>query len=192
MKSFETETFRIAVPEGWKAFKVNERIVQVCKGGNRDGDILSKPYIQLNYSGDAYMLPPSKTGYYDVTDIPPQVLGGHTWQGFACESMGFRVAMLWTGEGRRQFQVSANLETPQGCFEMTDADVLEMLASVSTYDDMQMGVVPPHIVVDARAAMAVPTDASSAPRDPNGCKRCGASFTDPDAKFCHNCGTERV
>lgn len=188
MDFFETNTFRIAVPKGWKAFKVNDRVIQICKGGERDSDILYKPYIQLNYSGDAYMLPPPKEGYYDVTDIAPVTLGAYTWQGFVCESMGFRVAMIWTGEGKRQFQASANLETPRDCFEMTDADVLGMLASIATCSDAQMGVIPPHIVIDARAAMGMTADAPSAPRDPNGCKRCGASLMNPDAKFCHNCG----
>jgi len=41
------------------------------------------------------------------------------------------VAMIFTGEGKRQFQVSANLETPIGKIEMTDADVQSILASVT-------------------------------------------------------------
>ncbi len=131
MNVFETDRFRLTVPAGWKAFKVNDRILQICKGGEQDSDILRFPYLQLNFSGDAYMLPPSKDGYYDVIDILPMTLGRYTWQGFVCESMGFRVAMLYTGEGRRQFQVSANLETPLGKIEMTDADVKEILASLS-------------------------------------------------------------
>ena len=45
--------------------------------------------------------------------------------------MGFRVAMLWTGEGKGQFQMSANLETPQGKMEVTDGEITEMLASIS-------------------------------------------------------------
>lgn len=191
MCTFKTEQFCLTVPRGWKAFRVNERVVQVCKGGVLAGDILRLPYLQLNFSGDAYMLPPSKDGYYDIADIPPHVLGRYTWQGFACESMGFRVAMLWTGEGKRQFQVSANLETPLGKIDMADADVREILASISTYDAAQMGVIPPHIVADARAAMGMAADAPSAPRDPNGCKRCGAAFADATVRFCHNCGAER-
>lgn len=188
MNIFKTDSFCVTVPHGWKAFKVNDRIVQLCKGGVLSGDILRLPYLQLNFSGDAYMLPPSKDGYYDVTDIVPLTLGTYTWQGFICDSMGFRVAMLWTGEGKRQFQVSANLETPLGKIKMTDADVLEILESIATCGDAQMGVIPPHIVIDARAAMGMTADAPSAPRDPNGCKRCGAAFADPDAEFCHNCG----
>lgn len=191
MKVFETNHFRLTVPSGWKAFKVNDRIIQICKGGEKDSDILSKPYIQLNFSGDTYMLPPSKDGYYDIVEIEPHTLGRYTWQGFECESMGFRVAMLWTGEGKRQFQVSANLETPLGKMDMADADVREILASISTYDAAQMGVIPPHIVADARAAMGMAADAPSAPRDPNGCKRCGAAFADATVRFCHNCGAER-
>ena len=188
MDFFETNTFRVAVPDGWKAFKVNDRIIQLCKGGVLSGDILRLPYIQMNFSGDAYMLPPSKDGYYNVTDIPPRVLGSHVWHGFECDSMGFHVAMLWTGEGKRQFQVSANLETPSCKISITDADVLEILASVSVYDDSQTGVVPPHIVRDARAAMGMAANMADTPRDTNGCKRCGAAFSDPDVKFCHNCG----
>ena len=131
MSIFEMDNFRLTVPSGWKAFKVNDRIIQICKGGVNAGDILRLPYIQLNFSGDTYMIPPSKVGYYDITDFPLQTIGKYTWQGFECESMGFRVAMLWTGEGKRQFQVSANLETPLGKIKMTDADVTEMLASLS-------------------------------------------------------------
>lgn len=131
MSIFEMDNFRLTVPSGWKAFKVNDRIIQICKGGVHAGDILRLPYIQLNFSGDTYMIPPSKVGYYDIVEIEPHTLGRYTWQGFECESMGFCVAMLWTGEGKRQFQVSANLETPLGKIKMTDADVTEMLASLS-------------------------------------------------------------
>ncbi|MBQ6893017.1 MAG: hypothetical protein IJN48_02320 [Clostridia bacterium] len=191
MNSFETNTFRIAVPDGWKAFKVNDRILQICKGGVLANDILRLPYLQLNFSGDAYMMPPSKDVYYDVTDIAPLALGTYTWKGFLCESMGFHVAMLWTGEGKRQFQVSANLETPLGKINMTDADVLEILASISTYDDAQTGVVPPHIVNNVRTSMGMAANMAASPLDTNGCKRCGAAFADPDAEFCHNCGAER-
>ena len=188
MNVFKTDSFCATVPHGWKAFKVNDRIMQICKGGVIADDILRLPYLQLNFSGDAYMLPPSKDSYYDVTDIAPLKLGTYTWNGFVCESMGFRVAMLWTGEGKRQFQVSANLETPNGKIEMTDSDVLEILESVSTYDDVQTGVAPPHIVDNVSATMGMVVDMAAAPQDPNGCKRCGAAFADPDAKFCHNCG----
>jgi|GEM_PF-1355404 len=189
MKFFETNTFRVAVPDGWKAFRVNDRVVQICKGGEKDSDILTKPYMQLNFSGDTYMLPPSKSGYYDIADFPPRSLGSYTWQGFACESMGFRVAMLWTGEGKRQFQVSANLETPLDKIDMTDADVLEILASVCEYDDAQASMIPPHIASGPRIAMEIPAD--TAPRDKNGCKRCGTAFADATVRFCHNCGAER-
>ncbi len=131
MKVFETESFCLTVPSGWKAFKVNDRAVQLCKGGILASDILRLPYMQINFSGDTYMISPSKDGYYDITDIPPIALGGYTWQGFECESMGFHVAMLWTGEGKRQFQMSANLETPSGKIDMSDKDVLEILSSVA-------------------------------------------------------------
>ena len=130
MNIFETESFRFSISHGWNAVKVNERAVQVCKGGESAADILRYPYFQLNFSGDAYMLPPSKSGYYDVIDIEPLTLGKYTWRGFECDSMGFRVAMLWTGEGKRQFQMSANLETPQGKINFFDTDVKAMLASI--------------------------------------------------------------
>ena len=131
MNIFETKSFRFSISHGWNAVKVNERAVQVCKGGESAADILRYPYFQLNFSGDAYMLPPSKSGYYDVIDIEPLTLGKYTWRGFECDSMGFRVAMLWTGEGKGQFQMSANLETPQGKMEVTDGEITEMLASIS-------------------------------------------------------------
>ena len=134
MDVFNMDSFCFAVPNGWKAFKVNDRTVQICKGGEKDGDVLSKPYIQINFSGDSYMLPLSKSGYYNVTDIPPHTLGRYTWQGFECDSMGFRVAMLFTGEGKRQFQVSANLETPLDKISITDTDVTQMLASICEND----------------------------------------------------------
>ncbi|MBQ4150631.1 MAG: hypothetical protein IJC81_02360 [Clostridia bacterium] len=139
MNVFKTDSFRLTVPSGWKAFKVNDRSLQICKGGEKDSDILSKPYMQLNFSGDAYMIPPSKKGYYDIVEYEPIMLGKYIWQGFECESMGFRVAMLWTGEGKRQFQVSANLETPSGKIEITDFDVQSILASISENEVQQCG-----------------------------------------------------
>ncbi len=189
MGVYKTDSFCVTVPPEWKAFKVNDRVLQICKGGMLAGDILRLPYLQLNFSGDAYMLPPSKDGYYDIVEIEPHTLGRYTWQGFECESMGFRVAMLWTGEGKRQFQVSANLETPLGKISMSDKDVLEILASVSTYDDAQTGIIPPHISNDLSAAMVVTSETLTiTPKAENGCKMCGAAFTDSNAKFCHNCG----
>lgn len=192
MSVFKTDNFCVTVPPEWKAFKVNERVLQICKDGKKDSDILSKPYMQLNFSGDAYMLPPSKDGYYDVTDIPPRQFGKYTWQGFECESMGFRVAMLWTGEGKRQFQVSANLETPLGKISMSDKDVLEILASVSPFYNTQTGIIPPHISNDPSAAMVVTSETlTTTPKAENGCKMCGAAFLDPGAEFCMNCGAKR-
>lgn len=192
MSVFKTDSFCVTVPPEWKAFKVNERVLQICKDGEKDSDILSKPYMQLNFSGDAYMLPPSKDGYYDIVEIEPHTLGKYTWQGFECESMGFRVAMLWTGEGKRQFQVSANLETPLGKISMSDKDVLEIIASISPFGDTQTGIIPPHISNDPSAAMVVTSETLTAtPKAENGCKMCGAAFLDPGAEFCMNCGAKR-
>lgn len=193
MSIFEMKNYRLTVPDGWKAFKVNDRIVQICKGGEKDSDILSKPYMQINFSGDSYMLPPSKDGYYDISDLSPMKLGRYVWQGFSCESMGSHVAMLWTGEGKRQFQMSANLETPSCSIDVEDKDVQSILASITTIDfDAMTGIIPPHILNNPPIAMGMPQEASvDAPKTENCCRMCGAEFASTDAKFCQNCGAER-
>ncbi len=194
MSIFEMDGFRITVPHGWKAFKVNDRILQICKGGEKDSDILSNPYLQLNYSGDAYLLPPSKDGYYDIVEYKPFKLGRYTWQGFECDSMGFNVAMLWTGEGKRQFQVSANLETRLGKIGIGDPDVRELLASIAPIDDtVQMGIIPPHIANsrDTAIGMTVADTSTLASKGKDCCEFCGAAFKSTAADFCNNCGAER-
>ncbi|MBQ8836133.1 MAG: hypothetical protein IJ002_01330 [Clostridia bacterium] len=120
--------YSITVADGWQAFPVSERVLQLRKSvGNKE---FSQLYMQLNYSGEAYMLTPSKYGYYDITDYPCFTAGNFTWNGFSCDSMGFRVAMIWTGVGTHQFQISANLEAPEGKIDIFDEDIQAMLASI--------------------------------------------------------------
>ncbi len=126
---FNGAGFQITVADGWQAFPINERVLQLRK--KVEGKEFSQLYMQLNYSGDAYMLTPSKYGYYNITEYDSFTLGDFTWNGFSCDSMGFRVAMIWTGTGTHQFQISANLEAPEGKIDFFDEDIWAMLASIT-------------------------------------------------------------
>ena len=69
----------------------------------------------------------------------------------------------------------------------------EIRAALKPAQREQTGVIPPHVLNDQHViGMEPPSEpVSSAPKAENGCKMCGAVFSDPDARFCANCGAKR-
>lgn len=144
-ETFDAGNFSAAVPQGWKAFAsqdlfseeenaVNPNQLSICKGGETEFDLFSKPYIQFDYYGpDREMMRPSKDLYQESADLEPITAGDYTWEGFTAVSGGNKLAILFTevGEGEHQYQATLWYEVNGTAFALTDADVLEILASVT-------------------------------------------------------------
>ena len=139
---YDAGNVQVLVPGGWKAFGVSDIFgedgamdpdaVQICKGGETELDLWSKPYIQINYYGaDTDMMQPSKDFYDNAEDIDPMTIGSHTWNGFTCESLGAKIAILWAEDGDHQYQASVYLEAGDETISLTDADVQAILESVT-------------------------------------------------------------
>lgn len=130
------------VPEGWKAFPVpdvfadepnamNPNALRICKGGETDLDIFSKPYVQINYYGDdTSLMTPSKDLYENGIDLAPTKYGELTWNGFTADSAGYPIAILWAENGNIQYQMSFYLGASGGTISLEDADVKTIIESI--------------------------------------------------------------
>ena len=130
------------VPEGWKAFPVPDvfadepntmdpNALRICKGGETDMDIFTKPYVQINYYGeDTTLAVPSKDFYDNAVDLAPITCGNLTWNGFTADSMGTPIAILWAENGDIQYQLSFFLGASGGTISLEDADVKAIIESV--------------------------------------------------------------
>lgn len=138
-ETYDAGNVSALVPQGWKAFPVSDLFeeydgdndptaVQICKGGESEWDIFTKPYLQINYYPDNSLYV-SKDFYDDAADLEPMQLGGRTWNGFTATSMDYPMAILWT-EGDVQIQVTVNLGTTDGTITINDADVQAIIASI--------------------------------------------------------------
>lgn len=131
------------VPTGWKAFPQHDAfssdanamltdVINICKGGESDMDLFSKPYIRFDFGGpdkDLYMT--DKDFYDNVQDLEPITTGEHTWNGFSGESLGTKLVVLFCEEGDIQYQATLFTEPSSGKISLEDADVLAILASVA-------------------------------------------------------------
>lgn len=142
---YDTGSFSVAVPSGWKALGVEDMWteeegdmdptqVQVYKGADDYWDMFSTPGVTIAYYDadntlTADLLPEM---YDDVTDLEPLELGGRTWQGFSAKSFDSPITILWTGEADSdQFQVSIWTEMSEGSISLDDADVQAIIASIT-------------------------------------------------------------
>lgn len=143
--TFDAGNVSVDVPEGWKAFAVADIFaeeddatdpdsVNICKGGETDLDLFSKPYIRVDYyAPETTMMAPSKDFYEDVVDMDDVTIGDKTWHAFSCTSIGYKYIMMWTGEDDgEQFQASLLYESSNGSFKFDDADVQAILASIKS------------------------------------------------------------
>ncbi len=130
------------VPNGWKAFPVTDPFaddpttidpdaLRICKGGETETDIFSKPYLQINYYGeDMIFIAPSKDFYDNAVDLTPFTLGELTWNGYTADSMGYPIAVIWAEKGEVQYQVNCFLGTSGGTISLEDADVKAIIESI--------------------------------------------------------------
>ena len=138
-ETYDAGNVSVLVPNGWKAFPVSDMFddydgendptaVQVCKGGETEWDVFTKPYMQINYYPDNTMYV-SSDWYENVVDLEPMQLGGYTWKGFTCTSLDYPTAILYT-DGDVQIQVSITLENENEKISLDDVDVQAIIASI--------------------------------------------------------------
>ncbi len=140
---FDAGEITVAVPNGWKAFgsidvhaeengAVSKSSVIVCKGGTYDTDIFTKPYVKLDYRGkDIYLAPPLKVFYDNIVDLAPLELGGHTWECFSFDSLGYPMVMLYVDEGDDQYLVTISCGLGEDAISLNDAEVKRIIASLT-------------------------------------------------------------
>ena len=141
-ETFDAGDVSCVVPSGWKAFPSKDMfakddsndpgIINVCKGAETETDMLTKPYIRINYYGPStIMMEPSKDYYDNAADLDDMTIGDYTWHAFSCDSMGYKYYMLWTGaDDGDQFSVSVLYESTGGSIKLEDADVQAIIASI--------------------------------------------------------------
>jgi hypothetical protein len=142
-ETYNVGDFSVYVPGGWKAFPskdilsddenaVNPDAISLGKGAESEIDLFDHPYVMINYYGvNNTGFAPSKEFYDNVADLPEQTIGGLTWTGFSCESLGYKLNILWAERGEEQFQISMFVETDNGSISISDADVQAIIASIS-------------------------------------------------------------
>ena len=138
-ETYDAGNVSALVPTGWKAFPVSDLFdsydgeydptaLQICKGGDSEWDLFSKPYVQINYYPDNTMYTDMKDFYDDTADLEPIQAGGYTWNGFTGTSLDTPIAVIWTtGDVQLQVTMSLGEDDP---ITPTDADVLAILGSI--------------------------------------------------------------
>ncbi|MBQ2697405.1 MAG: hypothetical protein IJF59_01915, partial [Clostridia bacterium] len=147
---FDAGRVKALVPEGWKGFPQKDPfsdqegatdpdVINICKGATSDLDLLSKPFVRIDYYGpDTQMGGGLKDWYSNTEDLAPLQCGGYTWEGFTTTDYGL-MAVLVTEDGDHQYQASVYLETDDGKISLADADVQAILASVAPSDGSGSG-----------------------------------------------------
>ena len=147
---FEVGFFNVSVPSGWNAVTADDSFddyedtdtdpttIYVIKGGKTQNDILSKPYVWINYYGPGgpqmWGSPKShaESLYDDVKDIDDIKGENLTWHGVTADNSGYPTAILWTDKDDNGVQYQANiiLENGDNKISLEDEDVLTILDSL--------------------------------------------------------------
>ena len=106
-------------------------VIQIAKGAKSEIDMLSKPYLMINFYADANAFSSSKSFYADAKDIEPIELGNYSWTGFTVENAGYPTAVLEATDGTITIQVTAILENGNEKISLDDADVQAIIASIT-------------------------------------------------------------
>ena len=142
-ETYDTGSFSVLVPAGWKAIPVTDiwaeeegvldpTALNICKGGETDWDLFSKPYVRIDYYGeDTTMGKPDKEWYDDGVDLEPFTTGSYEWTGFSATTLGIPIIVLWTEDGVHQYQITVYTDQDEGKISITDADVQAILESIA-------------------------------------------------------------
>ncbi|MBR6791421.1 MAG: hypothetical protein IKM31_11215 [Oscillospiraceae bacterium] len=142
---FDAGNVQALVPDGWKAFPQSDAftddpddtdpdVISVCKGGETDLDLLTKPSVRIDYYGSGTEMMGGLEDWYDqVESLDPIRLGPYTWEGFITTDYG-RTAILCAEDGEHQYQASVYLDVEGQTISLDDPDVQAILASVAPSD----------------------------------------------------------
>ncbi len=138
---FENEIFSVFVPTGWMLFygidsdgKASPKKLHVYKDAQSEFDIFSKAGITICYYGkDTVFLSP-RAFYDDVCDIKPFKSGNRLWNGFTCTSFGYPYTMLDSTNDGVTLQVMILMKNGEHEISLDDADVQEILQSITHKD----------------------------------------------------------
>ncbi len=137
---YDTGAFKALVPNGWKAFPVTDiepdaldpDALQICKGGESEWDIFSKPYVKIDFYGEGRSLMTPDMSWYDNAEKLDDIkVGSFTWHGFTAEGMlGDKTANLWTDDMNGvQYQATVFFGT-DGTITLDDEGLLAILGTL--------------------------------------------------------------
>lgn len=137
MAFFESERFRITVPDGWMAFfgtdsngKITQKKVHVYKGISLETDIFTHTGITVCFfDREDYYLSP-KHFYDNIADMEPRTIGAYTWNGYTCTSFGYPYTMLDTERDGCIFQVMILMKNTEYEISLDDPDVRLIIESI--------------------------------------------------------------
>jgi len=131
------------LPDGWKFYPAldiwaddpeatDPNALRFYKGAEDEWDVLSCPAVNVDfYSSDITMLTPDPSWYQESEDIEAFELGGKSWEGFSCKSMGTPMIILWSKDADgNQYQVSIVTEMQKGSIKLEDAEVQAIIQSL--------------------------------------------------------------
>lgn len=141
-KIYSTGTVQALVPQGWAAFPqkdvlsdepgaIDADVINICKGGQSEDDLLSKPFVRIDYYGPGEEMSGGLKDWYSQTeDLAPLQCGPYTWEGFTTTDYDL-MAVLCAEDGEHQYQASVYLEVDGQSISLEDEDVQAILASVA-------------------------------------------------------------
>ena len=143
-ENYDTGSFSVLVPEGWKAFPtldiwsedpnaINPDSLQLGKGANDEFELLVNPSISINYYGVDYdLMTPDSSWYDNAAELNSFALGDFTWSGFEADDfMGGKVIILWTDSVNDiEYQANISFDPNSHTVSANDADVQAILASL--------------------------------------------------------------
>lgn len=141
-ETFDGGNISILVPDGWMAFHgtdvfkdydegYNPNVINIGKGVEKELDLFSKPYIQIEfYPSDKTMSKPYKELYTDVKDLDPITYGKYTFNAFTAKSSDIPIAQLWTEGDQDQLMLSIWTENGGEKISLDDDDVKSILSSI--------------------------------------------------------------
>lgn len=106
-------------------------MINICKGGQSEDDLLSKPFVRIDYYGPGEEMSGGLKDWYSQTeDLAPLQCGPYTWEGFTTTDYDL-MAVLCAEDGEHQYQASIYLEVDGQSISLEDEDVQAILASVA-------------------------------------------------------------
>lgn len=143
-ENYDTGSFSVLVPDGWKAFPtldiwaedpntINPDGVQLGKNAENEADLLVNPSINVSYYGVDYnLMTPDSLWYDNATDLDSFTLGDFTWSGFEADDLlGGKVILLWTDSVNGiEYQANISYDSANHSISASDPDVQAILASL--------------------------------------------------------------